>query len=590
MISIKISAWFINCGRDDQPGTEPIEETTGLMVSLSNLEVFSSSSTSGGIAAPGTSEGFDGMRGTTAGTDVENFEVEIRSLDGSGTVLSFNRLEDVPDTVFLSPGQYEVYVENRDFEGPAFGWPHYCGSQEVEIDLGQFKTVEVTAQPCNTRVKVTYSENAQNIFDNYSTTITTEDAKTLDYAQTETRFGYFKPGQSLDVSVSLERISSDGSPVTDTVTGTISDIEAGESYTILISANLDNGGLLFEVDVSENWEEIGIGFGNDKSQSNDIVKNRTVSIYPTNVIVNPGNLEETYQTIWLTTSSGEQAEHVIHFSNDINSNGPIIGTFTAGENGQFDFDLRDGGFYMNRDLFYYLKVFSTFPDGTTVVTKSSYFLSIYDQNEPANFMSIDIPQDNPQYVFNEQDEALVFVGANRLSLPILRQTSDVSDVKLLHFGSEITSVNFDGQSLNSDTEFSLEEGGIQRFSLSGRSSINSTSQLTDSFYMILLPELKPSDIVVDIIEAGVRVDVSGYNFNGEFYLKVWRANQGATEVSDAFLVSDFVANDNMVVIDQTPSKGAGEVIEYFVQVSAHSVASSATSSNIVKVSYVRPGG
>lgn len=212
-------------------------------------------------------EDFSG--GRTMSNDVNAFVVEIIRVSDNQVVQSWENYSEVPASIPLASDSYFVRAYNDDFPsiGASFDFPYFLGeSSPFTIEFEETTTIDpVVATPANTKVTVVYSSNVQSFFDSYSVTvISSKGDETLSFGETETRSGYFTSGFDLDISGTLTYAQTDGTSVDKTVSSTISNAEIGKNYVLNVDAVLENGEVVFQVNLDDSFtdEVIDIGLGN----------------------------------------------------------------------------------------------------------------------------------------------------------------------------------------------------------------------------------------------------------------------------------------------------------------------------------------
>jgi hypothetical protein len=136
---------------------------------------------------------------------VDNYDVKIVSKTDANFSYS-NKVSTIgTNPVELAVGEYTVKVNSSSVILPDFDLPTYGVSQDFVITAGNTTNLSLVCKQTNAGVKVGYSDAFRKYCtDNslvYSTTIE-QNGSSLTYANTETRAGYFNPG-NVNVTVSV---------------------------------------------------------------------------------------------------------------------------------------------------------------------------------------------------------------------------------------------------------------------------------------------------------------------------------------------------------------------------------------------------
>lgn len=227
MLLLPLLGW--SCQKDEGADNRPAGTLTlrvGLFVSVS-----------------GVSENLKSTLGT------EDFRVVILNTAGQA-VRTFDRAADMPEQISLETGSYYAEASFGTNPGAAFESPYYFGrSATFVITPGGAVSEAVNCQLANTVVTVVYSDHVKASFSDYTTTVSST-AGSLVYGPAETRTGYFQP-LPLTVRATLTWITSDGSPATRVLSGSIAAPEARRKYEIRVDATAAAGSSALTVNVDE---------------------------------------------------------------------------------------------------------------------------------------------------------------------------------------------------------------------------------------------------------------------------------------------------------------------------------------------------
>ena len=170
---------------------------------------------------------------------VEDFKVDVYNADGSPAI-SFERAEEMPDTIELAVGDYYVQAYSDNDLPAEFDNPYYFGATQVfTVTSNQHLLIEVNCTLSNTVVSVIYSDNVVNSFLDYSTMVASEYGSLL-FSSTETRKGYFRTSP-LDITVDLEYTKPDGTHINRILAGSIPSPLPNKHYQISVDASITDG-------------------------------------------------------------------------------------------------------------------------------------------------------------------------------------------------------------------------------------------------------------------------------------------------------------------------------------------------------------
>lgn len=196
----------------------------------------------------------------TRAVNAADFKVEILKKSNSDPVATFDRADELPDSIALAEGEYYVAASYGDNTASAFENPCYYGKSEpFTIVSGQTSTVSVVCKLSNVRLTVVYSEGVISKFTDYRTLVCTK-TDTLIFTKNETRAGFFKAG-GLHLESELTSLAG-GVPVIKKIAGDISNAAAGKHYEIHIDTSPD-GYDAITVSVDESFSTILVNLTDD---------------------------------------------------------------------------------------------------------------------------------------------------------------------------------------------------------------------------------------------------------------------------------------------------------------------------------------
>jgi len=179
----------------------------------------------------------------------ESITISIYKNENKDFLLSYNGISNVPETIDLSEGSYQVKVSSTDYPEAAFEIPCYYGESDI-FSIASQQTVPVTVSCfiCNIPIKITYSEGTTVSFSSATTSVF-NGKDSLIYNQGEERFGYFKPN-----SLIIKSYLTYGSK-TKIITKEIENPKPGTNYTININTKLP-GDISVTISFSDNTENL----------------------------------------------------------------------------------------------------------------------------------------------------------------------------------------------------------------------------------------------------------------------------------------------------------------------------------------------
>ena len=183
-------------------------------------------------------------------SDIQPEDFILRISDNSGVEVLSGRIGDLSEQIALPVGSYTIEAFSVVFSEPKFDTPCYSGKTEVEIVAGETNEAALVCAQSNAGIKIVWSDEFGDLYQTYQAEIRCETGY-LTYSSTETRTGYFLPG-----NVSLN-ISADGKALNG---GTIT-LSAKDLLTITLRPKESPTGVLsveIIIDDSVNEREIEI--------------------------------------------------------------------------------------------------------------------------------------------------------------------------------------------------------------------------------------------------------------------------------------------------------------------------------------------
>ncbi|QSE97874.1 DUF4493 domain-containing protein [Fulvivirga lutea] len=240
---------------------------------------------------------------------LEDFLVIIFREDGT-VFQQFDRAGDIPSEVELPTGVYRVTASSNNESLAEFDNPFYYGESELfSIDKEELKVITVTCTLDNMKVTVNYSDNVVNSFDTYVTTVQSDAGGLLIYNESETREGFFSVSP-LAIEATLTYSKTDGSVLTKTFSGAVTDPQPKTHYEINVDAIVQDGQIVINIVLDESTDLVPIELGDD--------------IYSGNLSNGDLLITEVFQDPMFTDSGYEYFEVYNNTSTTLNLIGKVV--------------------------------------------------------------------------------------------------------------------------------------------------------------------------------------------------------------------------------------------------------------------------
>lgn len=150
-------------------------------------------------------DGFDEFK------NVSNYSVEISK--GEEVVTSYEKYSDMPTSIDLEAGTYQLKAFLGDLLPAKFEAPYFAGTTKFQVEANKKTSASVTCALANTKVSVSYSDDFVEAYPDYSLSMTTaHTTEALVFKKGETRSAYFQAdstGQKLNMSMSLTSLENE---------------------------------------------------------------------------------------------------------------------------------------------------------------------------------------------------------------------------------------------------------------------------------------------------------------------------------------------------------------------------------------------
>jgi hypothetical protein len=221
---------------------------------------------------------------------VEDFRVTVCNPAGA-EILAFAKASEMPEEISLDAGSYYVVAHSDNNLPAAFDNPYYYGQSDLfTITPLQVQSVSVNCELANTIVSIVYSDNLQQHYSDYSTTVSSS-AGSLVFAKGESRRGYFQP-LPLDIHVLINYQQADGSPAVKTLTGHIPDPQPKRHYEVHVDAAPGAGSALLQISMNEAEvpvEVVNVSDGPGTASGGDLAPG---SLLITEIMYNPSAMTD----------------------------------------------------------------------------------------------------------------------------------------------------------------------------------------------------------------------------------------------------------------------------------------------------------
>ncbi len=244
-----ITLILIACNRNDQETPQP---TDFGYISMSISVSITEEPASGRVEAVST----------------DDWRVTIYDATDDSEVMVFDPYSSAPSEVQLATGEYYIEAHSNNFLEAAFENPYYFGrSANFTIDKEELKTIDIDAELANSKVAINYSSNVISTFNDYTGAVTVvSTGSTLPYIQGETREGYFS-SELLSVEVNLSYNKLDGTFITRQFNADI-DAQPRTLYNVNVDATLEDGKIILNITVNEDFDTVEIELGDAGSDTN----------------------------------------------------------------------------------------------------------------------------------------------------------------------------------------------------------------------------------------------------------------------------------------------------------------------------------
>lgn len=181
--------------------------------------------------------------------DTDSFRLKV--VNSANVILYDGRYGDSPESMLVNPGTYTVRVVSREFEAPEFEAPQFGDEQVVVVKAGAVTSARLECSQLNSGLRLRFDKDFVETYPAGQLGVSSPEGS-LSYVPSETRTGFFKPG---NVSIFMK----EGSAITPLLTRNLS---AREILTIGITCpsgsvpgTSQGGSLSISVDTLRTWTE-----------------------------------------------------------------------------------------------------------------------------------------------------------------------------------------------------------------------------------------------------------------------------------------------------------------------------------------------
>lgn len=135
--------------------------------------------------------------------EASDLALKLTKSDGSYSK-SWDKVSDFPSDQPFSVGSYVMQASwgNPDDEG--FEKPYYYGEEQITVEEGAAKEVNLTASLANCMVSISYTEAFRNYFTQYSSQLHSEGGDFITFLSDEERPAYLRPG-NINLTLSITK-------------------------------------------------------------------------------------------------------------------------------------------------------------------------------------------------------------------------------------------------------------------------------------------------------------------------------------------------------------------------------------------------
>lgn len=140
-------------------------------------------------------------------------DYNIRIVQQSDTVQSYDRFDEMPSEIELKEGAYTLIASKGDNLPSAFENPYFEGSTDFTVKAGMSTPIDVTCTLGNARITVDYTEDFKEAYSDYTVLLSSAfTSGSLEIKKDGTRPAYMqvaKEGSELGIAIRLKKITED---------------------------------------------------------------------------------------------------------------------------------------------------------------------------------------------------------------------------------------------------------------------------------------------------------------------------------------------------------------------------------------------
>ena len=140
-------------------------------------------------------------------------DYNIRIVQQSDTVQSYDRFDEMPSEIELKEGAYTLIASKGDNLPSAFEIPYFEGSTDFTVKADMSTPIDVTCTLGNARITVDYTEDFKEAYSDYTVLLSSAfTSGSLEIKKDETRPAYMqvaKEGSELGIAIRLKKITED---------------------------------------------------------------------------------------------------------------------------------------------------------------------------------------------------------------------------------------------------------------------------------------------------------------------------------------------------------------------------------------------
>ena len=181
--------------------------------------------------------------------DVGDFALSVTNR--GETVYQWDTYRDAQEDgeLEIRPSTYTAKAWYGSLDAEGFEQPYYEGSADFQVRRGESTPVTVTCYLANSTLRIVYTDEFRQYFQEYSAAVSTASGHTVDFSQSEERPAYFTPGK-LTVNAAVKKAGQANAAVYK-----VKEIDAKSRHAYTLTLDVDAGSATMKVSFSEEVSE-----------------------------------------------------------------------------------------------------------------------------------------------------------------------------------------------------------------------------------------------------------------------------------------------------------------------------------------------